>query len=68
MDDVIRPNTFVAKARLWLASTAVDGAYSAAREIWLDAKFNPNVPAFSAVLACSTIMAAAIGSLRSSRA
>ena len=25
-----------------------------AREIWLDAKLNPNVPAFSVVLACST--------------
>src|SRR3546814_8599428 len=30
-----------------------------AREIWLDAKLNPNVPAFSAVLACSTSMTAA---------
>lgn len=30
-----------------------------AREIWLDAKLNPNVPAFSIVLACSTSMAAA---------
>lgn len=29
MDDFIRPNTFVVKARLWLASTAVDGAHSA---------------------------------------
>jgi hypothetical protein len=30
-----------------------------AREIWLDAKLNPNVPAFSVVLACSTSMTAA---------
>lgn len=29
-----------------------------AREIWLDAKLNPNVPAFSVVLACSTSMTA----------
>lgn len=30
-----------------------------AREVWLDAKLNPNVPAFSVVLACSTSMVAA---------
>ena len=30
-----------------------------AREMWLDAKLNPNVPAFSVVLACSTSMTAA---------
>lgn len=30
-----------------------------AREIWLDAKLDPTVPAFSVVLACSTSMAAA---------
>jgi acetyl-CoA C-acetyltransferase len=30
-----------------------------AREVWLDAKLNPNVPAFSVVLACSTSMTAA---------
>lgn len=30
-----------------------------AREIWLDARLNPNVPAFSVVLACSTSMTAA---------
>src|SRR3546814_8434624 len=30
-----------------------------AREIWLDAKLNPNVPAFSAVLACPPSMTAA---------
>src|SRR3546814_11273375 len=30
-----------------------------AREIWLDAKLNPNVPASSVVLACSTSMTAA---------
>jgi acetyl-CoA C-acetyltransferase/acetyl-CoA acyltransferase len=30
-----------------------------AREIWLDAGLNPNVPAFSVVLACSTSMTAA---------
>ncbi len=30
-----------------------------AREIWLDAELNPNVPAFSLVLACSTSMTAA---------
>ena len=29
-----------------------------AREVWLDAKLNPNVPAFSIVLACSTSMTA----------
>ena len=29
-----------------------------AREIWLDAKLNPNIPAFSVVLACSTSMTA----------
>ena len=29
-----------------------------AREVWLDAKLNPNVPAFSVVLACSTSMTA----------
>lgn len=29
-----------------------------ARETWLDAKLNPNVPAFSVVLACSTSMTA----------
>ena len=29
-----------------------------AREIWLDAKLNPNVPAFAVVLACSTSMTA----------
>lgn len=29
-----------------------------AREAWLDAKLNPNVPAFSTVLACSTSMTA----------
>ena len=29
-----------------------------ARETWLDAKLNPNVPAFSVVLACSTSMMA----------
>lgn len=29
-----------------------------AREIWLDAKLNPDVPAFSVVLACSTSMTA----------
>lgn len=29
-----------------------------AREIWLDGKLNPNVPAFSVVLACSTSMTA----------
>jgi acetyl-CoA C-acetyltransferase/acetyl-CoA acyltransferase len=29
-----------------------------AREIWLDAKLNPKVPAFSVVLACSTSMTA----------
>ena len=29
-----------------------------AREAWLDAKLNPNVPAFSVVLACSTSMTA----------
>ncbi len=29
-----------------------------AREAWLDAKLNPNVPSFSLVLACSTSMAA----------
>lgn len=29
-----------------------------AREIWLDAKLNPNVPALSVVLACSTSMVA----------
>lgn len=31
-----------------------------AREIWLDARLNPNIPAFSVVLACSTSMAAAL--------
>lgn len=30
-----------------------------AREIWLDARLDPNVPAFSVVLACSTSMTAA---------
>jgi acetyl-CoA C-acetyltransferase/acetyl-CoA acyltransferase len=30
-----------------------------AREMWLDAKLNPKVPAFSVVLACSTSMTAA---------
>src|SRR3546814_489138 len=30
-----------------------------AREMWLDAALNPNVPAFSVVLACSTSMTAA---------
>jgi acetyl-CoA C-acetyltransferase/acetyl-CoA acyltransferase len=30
-----------------------------AREMWLDAKLNPSVPAFSVVLACSTSMTAA---------
>lgn len=30
-----------------------------AREMWLDAKLNPNVPSFSVVLACSTSMTAA---------
>src|SRR3546814_18026405 len=30
-----------------------------AREIWLDAKLNPNVPSFSALLACSTSITAA---------
>lgn len=30
-----------------------------AREMWLDAKLNPNIPAFSVVLACSTSMTAA---------
>ena len=30
-----------------------------AREIWLDAGLNPNVPAYSVVLACSTSMTAA---------
>jgi acetyl-CoA C-acetyltransferase len=30
-----------------------------AREVWLDAKLNPNIPAFSVVLACSTSMTAA---------
>ncbi|MDR7103929.1 thiolase family protein [Croceicoccus sp. BE223] len=29
-----------------------------AREVWLDAKLNPSVPAFSVVLACSTSMTA----------
>ncbi|MBA4308686.1 MAG: acetyl-CoA C-acyltransferase [Sphingopyxis sp.] len=29
-----------------------------ARETWLDAKLNPNVPAFSVILACSTSMTA----------
>ncbi len=31
-----------------------------AREIWLDARLDPTVPAYSAVLACSTSMVAAI--------
>ena len=35
------------------------GWSNTAREIWLDAKLNPNVPAFSVVLACSTSMTAA---------
>lgn len=35
------------------------GWSNVAREIWLDAKLNPSVPAFSIVLACSTSMAAA---------
>ena len=30
-----------------------------AREMWLDAKLNPSIPAFSVVLACSTSMTAA---------
>lgn len=30
-----------------------------AREVWLDANLNPNIPAFSVVLACSTSMIAA---------
>ena len=29
-----------------------------AREVWLDAKLNPSIPAFSVVLACSTSMTA----------
>jgi acetyl-CoA C-acetyltransferase len=29
-----------------------------AREVWLDANLNPNVPAFSVILACSTGMTA----------
>ncbi|WP_081602560.1 MULTISPECIES: hypothetical protein [Afipia] len=35
------------------------GWSNVAREVWLDAKLNPNVPAFSVVLACSTSMTAA---------
>lgn len=35
------------------------GWSNVAREIWLDAKLDPNVPAFSVVLACSTSMTAA---------
>lgn len=35
------------------------GWSNVAREVWLDAKLNPNVPAFSVVLACSTSMVAA---------
>ncbi len=34
------------------------GWSNVAREIWLDAELNPNVPAFSLVLACSTSMTA----------
>jgi acetyl-CoA C-acetyltransferase/acetyl-CoA acyltransferase len=35
------------------------GWSNVAREMWLDAKLNPNIPAFSVALACSTSMTAA---------
>src|SRR3546814_9754187 len=44
---------------VWVSVIPNLGWSNIAREIWLDAKLNPNVPAFSAVLACSTSMTAA---------
>ena len=52
-----------AKARpdLFIWGTVIPslGWSNIGREIWLDAKLDPTVPAFSAVLACSTSMVAA---------
>ncbi len=43
---------------VWGAVIPNLGWSNIARETWLDAKLNPNVPAFSVVLACSTSMTA----------
>lgn len=43
---------------IWGAVMPNLGWSNIAREIWLDAALNPNVPAFSLVLACSTSMTA----------
>lgn len=49
-----RPDLFV-----WGTVIPSLGWSNIGREIWLDAKLDPTVPAFSAVLACSTSMIAA---------
>lgn len=43
---------------VWGNVIPILGWSNIAREIWLDAKLKPNVPAYSVVLACSTSMAA----------
>ena len=49
-----RPDLFV-----WGTVIPSLGWSNIGREVWLDAKLDPTVPAFSAVLACSTSMVAA---------
>jgi acetyl-CoA C-acetyltransferase/acetyl-CoA acyltransferase len=54
MADIARPDLFV-----WGTVIPSLGWSNIGREVWLDAKLDPTVPAFSAVLACSTSMVAA---------
>ncbi|MGH6617586.1 acetyl-CoA C-acyltransferase [Sphingomonas sp.] len=54
MAETARPDLFI-----WGTVIPSLGWSNIGREIWLDAKLDPTVPAFSAVLACSTSMVAA---------